>query len=57
LLVVERNLSWADQLTALSKTADGHHLVVVGTLHLVGEDSLVALMAKRGFAITRLKER
>lgn len=57
LLVVERNLSWADQLTALSKNADGHHLVVVGTLHLVGEDSLVALMAKRGFAITRLKER
>ena len=53
-LVVKRNLSWADQLTELARNADHTSLVVVGTLHLVGDDSVVALLGKRGFTVTRL---
>ena len=53
-LVVERNLDWAKQLAALANDSDQTSLVVVGTLHLVGDDSLVALLEKRGFTITRL---
>ncbi len=54
LLVVERNASWADQLNTLTGAADQDYLVVVGTLHLVGDDSLVGLLRARGFKIERL---
>lgn len=52
-LVVARNMSWADRLVALSRS-DQSYLVVVGTLHLVGADSLIGLLEKRGFKVERL---
>ena len=31
-----------------------HYLVVVGALHLVGDDSVIALLRKRGYTVTGL---
>ena len=53
-LVVARNQDWAKELTRLARTQPRDYLVVVGTLHLVGEDSLVALLEQRGYEIVRL---
>jgi uncharacterized protein YbaP (TraB family) len=53
-LVVERNRNWAEQLSAMATGSNHSALVVVGTLHLVGDDSLVALLRKRGFTVSRL---
>jgi uncharacterized protein len=52
-LVKDRNARWVPALERL--LGDGrHYLVVVGALHLVGDDSVVALLAKRGYTVTRL---
>jgi uncharacterized protein YbaP (TraB family) len=50
-LVVERNRRWIDTLETLLTSAE-RHLVVVGALHLVGEDSVVALLTARGLTVT-----
>lgn len=48
-IVVERNRNWVARVRALA--ADGKdYLVVVGTLHLVGPDSLIAMLGKAGLA-------
>ena len=49
-LTVDRNRAWAAQLAELLDDRDDY-LVVVGALHLVGHDSLVELLAKRGFKV------
>jgi uncharacterized protein YbaP (TraB family) len=51
-LIFARNERWAEQLEA---RLDGNDdvLVVVGTLHLVGERGLPALLRKRGFRVER----
>jgi hypothetical protein len=52
-LVVERNKSWITELERL--LTDGtDYLVVVGALHLVGQDSVIDLLRARGFSVTRL---
>ena len=53
-LVVARNQDWAYELAHLARAQPGDYLVVVGTLHLVGEDSLVTLLEQRGYQIVRL---
>lgn len=48
-LLVTRNRRWISRIEAL--LADGeNHLVIVGTAHLVGKDSVLALLAKDGFS-------
>ncbi len=53
-LVAARNQDWAYELAHLARAQPRDYLVVVGTLHLVGEDSLVALLEQRGYQIVRL---
>jgi uncharacterized protein YbaP (TraB family) len=53
-LVADRNSLWADRLTGMVATG-GRLLVVVGALHLVGDDSLLDLLAERGFEIERIR--
>jgi uncharacterized protein YbaP (TraB family) len=53
-LLKRRNLAWADKLTGEMAGA-GVELVNVGALHMVGDDGLPALMAARGFQVTRLQ--
>lgn len=48
-IVVDRNRSWTGQMRPLLRdTRD--YLVVVGTLHLVGPDSLISMLRKAGYA-------
>jgi len=53
-LIVARNRDFARQISALADT-DGSYLVVIGALHLVGEDSVPAMLRQKGFAISLLQ--
>lgn len=53
-LLKRRNLAWADALTG-EMDRGGVELVNVGALHLLGEDGLPALLAKRGFEVLRVQ--
>ncbi|MEE8543663.1 MAG: TraB/GumN family protein [Gammaproteobacteria bacterium] len=55
-LVSSRNRRWAAKLEELLQ-GSGRYLVVVGALHLVGEDSVIELLSARGFDVARLRER
>jgi uncharacterized protein YbaP (TraB family) len=54
-LVTDRNRRWA--ATIIPWLDDDHdYLVVVGALHLVGDDGVPALLDKAGFGIQQLRE-
>ena len=48
---VRRNLAWCDQIAAIMKGA-GTSFVAVGAGHLVGDQSVPAILAERGFTVT-----
>ncbi|MEM8816385.1 MAG: TraB/GumN family protein [Pseudomonadota bacterium] len=52
-IVSERNERWLDRLTALLDD-DDDYLVVVGALHLIGDDGLPALLRARGVEVGQL---
>lgn len=52
-LVVERNKNWVLRIEPLLNRP-GTTLVVVGALHLVGEESVVELLKKQGYAVKQL---
>lgn len=54
-IVVDRNRRWVDIIEELLDDNDDY-LIVVGTLHLIGEDGVPALLAKRGVRIGQLNE-
>jgi uncharacterized protein YbaP (TraB family) len=49
-LVIDRNRNWLPELERLA-AQPGRHLVVVGALHLVGENSVVDLLRERGVSV------
>lgn len=51
-----RNKDWAEKLDigSILPQKQGRYTVVVGSLHLVGKDNLIDLLAERGFEITPL---
>jgi hypothetical protein len=49
-LTVDRNRAWVDKLSRLLGERDDY-LVVVGALHLVGRDSVVELLEKKGYRV------
>lgn len=52
----DRNRAWLPQVQAmLDDEANDDTLVVVGALHLLGEDGLVQLLRKKGYRVERLK--
>jgi uncharacterized protein YbaP (TraB family) len=51
-LTTERNRRWVSQVEALLDDRDDY-LVVVGTLHLVGKDSLIELLQAKGHKIVQ----
>jgi uncharacterized protein YbaP (TraB family) len=51
-MTVDRNRKWIAPIEALLDDQDDY-LVIVGALHLVGKDSVVELLEKRGHKITR----
>jgi uncharacterized protein YbaP (TraB family) len=52
-LLIDRNNAWMPQIEAMAKTAEVE-FVLVGALHLVGSDGLLAMLASRGYTITQL---
>lgn len=52
-LVVERNKNWLGQFDQLLNTSR-NYLVVVGALHLVGENSVVEMLRSRGYRVSPL---
>lgn len=53
-LLVGRNRAWVSRLDAILK-GGAHPFVAVGTAHLVGKDGLPAMLAARGYRVTRLQ--
>lgn len=54
-LVTKRNHSWVNKIIAIGE-GERQCLVVVGALHLVGDDSLIELLRRRGAQVHRLKD-
>ncbi|MCZ6584796.1 MAG: TraB/GumN family protein [Gammaproteobacteria bacterium] len=54
-IVSARNQRWAVKLEELLRS-NGRYLVVVGALHLVGEDSVIELLSARGLDVTSIRE-
>lgn len=52
-LTVDRNRKWIPQIEQLLDDREDY-LVVVGALHLVGKDSVIDLLERRGYKITQL---
>jgi len=50
-MFVRRNLDWSNQIATIMKGA-GTSFVAVGAGHLVGDQSVPAILAKRGFTVT-----
>ena len=55
-IVASRNRLWVDTIDALLDRGEDY-LVVVGALHLVGEDGVPQLLEQRGVRITQMHER
>jgi uncharacterized protein len=52
-LMRQRNRAWLGQLTTLLQKR-GTSLVAVGTAHLIGDDSVVALLRQSGYRVERI---
>jgi len=55
-IVVDRNRNWAITIDKLLGD-DEDYLVIVGALHLVGEDGLPQLLKGRGFTVNQMHEK
>lgn len=54
-LLVDRNRNWTAQLQRLAERG-GSYLVIVGALHLVGDDSVLAMLQRRGYPSRQLRD-
>ncbi len=54
-LLHRRNLAWADRLDAEMRQGKGTDLVVVGALHMAGNEGLPPLMKARGYSVRRIQ--
>ncbi|MDW6001592.1 TraB/GumN family protein [Vibrio mangrovi] len=54
-LEIKRNHHWLEQLTSppIFSPQPAKYLVVVGTLHLIGQENLIQLLKEQGFTVTR----
>jgi uncharacterized protein len=50
-VLIRRNLDWSDQISAIMRGA-GTSFVAVGAAHLIGSQSVPAILAERGFMVT-----
>jgi len=53
-ILVQRNKNWASSILALTDDSQDY-LIVVGTLHLVGKDSLLRLIEDAGYPTQQVK--
>ncbi len=52
-LIVERNRAWSEEIAKILETETGAVLVAVGAAHLVGDQSVQAMLSEKGVAIER----
>ncbi len=55
-LLIKRNRNWVEPILEL-QNQDGNYLVVVGAAHLVGDNSVIEMLADRGLEIRQLSDR
>lgn len=57
-LLVRRNKDWADKLNGhqFLPKKQGHYVMVVGMLHLLGPDNVRALLQEKGFTVRQLSD-
>ena len=55
IIVVDRNLDWTNQIEELLDD-EIDYLIIVGTLHLIGEDGVPQLLELRGHEVTQLHQ-
>lgn len=55
-LLIKRNRNWVRPIEALADQED-NYLVVVGAMHLVGDNSVVAMLEDNGWTVTQLDDR
>lgn len=53
-ILVQRNKNWASSILALIDDSQDY-LIIVGTLHLVGDDSLLRMIEDAGYAMQQVK--
>ena len=53
LLITKRNENWVSQIETLLHQTD-NYMIVVGALHLVGENGLVELLRRKGYTVEQL---
>jgi len=51
-LYIQRNIDMADTIDDYSTAQAGNYFVVVGSAHLLGEGSVVALLREKGYTVT-----
>jgi uncharacterized protein YbaP (TraB family) len=54
-IVVNRNINWVGQIQALLDDEDDY-LIVVGALHLVGDNGVPSLLANLGLEVRQLSQ-
>lgn len=54
-IVVDRNINWTTQIEALMDD-DDDYMIIVGTLHLVGDQGVPNLLSGRGHKVTQLHQ-
>ena len=55
-IVVNRNKSWIPEIERLVKTPE-REFILVGAAHLVGKDSVLSMLKKRGYTVRFLEEK
>ncbi len=53
-LLVDRNNAWMPQIEAMLKTSEVE-FVLVGALHLAGDDGLLSQLSARGYKVRKLQ--
>ena len=51
LLIIERNKSWVAKIEKEFVKQEGDVLIIVGVFHLVGKDSMIAMLKKKGYKV------
>ncbi len=54
-LLLDRNLDWIPDIETMLTTRE-IELVLVGALHLVGEDGLLAMLEQRGYRVEQMRD-
>ena len=54
-LIVDRNMRWVENIDTMLDD-DEDYLIVVGALHLVGDDGVPALLSRRGVVVTQMHQ-